>query len=78
MRNSAHKQYLIAAGLFLLASVAALWSWNTLSELFSLPQAQYRHALAALVLLLVIRWSLLRGRKSRRCLTGSNLESTGH
>lgn len=39
MYNPGYKHYFYAVGLFLLASVAALWSWNTLSELFNLPQA---------------------------------------
>jgi len=33
------------------ASIAVLWSWNTLAgDLFALPQMQFRHALAAVLL----------------------------
>jgi uncharacterized membrane protein len=56
MRNLNHKHYLYAIGLFLLALVTGLWSWNTLSELFNLPQAQYKHVLAAFFILLILRW----------------------
>jgi len=62
MRNPHHKSLAYGIGLLILVSLAGLWSWNTLSELFSLPQAQYRHALAALILLLILR----RGFSSRR------------
>lgn len=58
MRNLNYKHYLYAIGLFLLALVTGLWSWNTLSELFNLPQAQYKHVLAAFFILLILRWEL--------------------
>jgi hypothetical protein len=33
------------------AAIAILWSWNTLAvDLFALPQMQFRHALAVIVL----------------------------
>ncbi len=54
--NSMHLMYTM--GLFVLASIAGLWSWNTLAELFSLPQVQYKHVLAALFLSLILRWVL--------------------
>ncbi len=53
-----HKHYLRAAALFVLVSVMALWSWNTISELWGLPHAQYKHVVAAFILLLTIRWSI--------------------
>lgn len=58
MRNINHKHFLYVIGLFILASVAGLWSWNTISELFNLPHAQYKHALAAFFLLLIVKWGL--------------------
>ena len=58
MHNSAFRKIVIASGAFALLLVAALWSFNALSELFGGPQAQYRHAIAAVVLLLVLKWSL--------------------
>jgi hypothetical protein len=58
MHNLNYKYYLYAIGLFLLASVVSLWSWNTIAELFSLPLAQYKHVLAAFFLLLILKWAL--------------------
>ena len=54
------RQMIIAVGVFLLLTIVGLWSWNTLSEIFNLPHAQYRHAVAATVLLLITGW-MLRG-----------------
>jgi len=64
MRNLNHKRYLYAVGLYVLASIAGLWSWNTLSGLFNLPQAQYRHVLAASFLLLILKWVLFLDRRT--------------
>lgn len=58
MHHINHKHILYGIGLFVLASVAGLWAWNTLAELFSLPQAQYKHVVAASFLLLVLKWGL--------------------
>ena len=59
-----HRQLALAVIAFLLASVAGLWSWNTLAELFTWPQAQYRHALAALLFLFVAGRILSPARRS--------------
>lgn len=48
-------------GLAVLVTVAGLWSWNTLSELFGLPEAHYTHALAAFCLLALLRWLFVPG-----------------
>ena len=58
MYNSKFRKIIIAAGALTLLSVAALWSFNALSELFGGPQAQYQHAIAAITLLLVLKWGL--------------------
>lgn len=58
MRNVNYKYLVYIACLFLLTSVAGLWSWNTIAELFNWPEAQYKHVLAAFVLLLILKWSL--------------------
>ncbi len=58
MVNMRLKQCLYTISLFFIASVAALWSWNTLSELFNWPLAQYKHVLAVFILLTLIRLSL--------------------
>ena len=64
MRILNHKRYLYAVSLYVLASIAGLWSWNTLSELFNIPQAQYRHVLAASFLLLILKWVLFLDRRT--------------
>ena len=63
------RQTVIAVGAFLLLTVVGLWSWNTLSELFNLPHAQYRHAVAATALLLITGW-MLRGSRSNGRIQG--------
>lgn len=62
MYNSTFRKIIIAAGAFTLFSVAALWSFNALSELFGGPQAQYQHVIAAIALLVVLKWGLTRHR----------------
>jgi hypothetical protein len=62
MYNSIFRKIILAAGAFTLFSVAALWSFNALSELFGGPQAQYQHAIAAIVFLLVLKFGLTRHR----------------
>lgn len=62
-----YKKYLYVVGLFLLLSIAGLWSWNTLAELFDGPHAQYKHVLAALGLLVMTKWILMpHGANFRR------------
>ena len=61
MPNLNYKHYLYAIGMFAVVSVMALWSWNTISELFNLPQAHYKHVVAAFFLLLILRWGLSPG-----------------
>jgi hypothetical protein len=78
MCNPGYKHYFYAVGLFLLASVAALWSWNTLSELFNLPQAQYRHILAAFFLLLILKWGLSSKHRTMNRVFGRNYEHSSH
>ena len=58
MKSVLRKKSVILAGLFLLASIIALWSWNTLAGLFGIPHAQYKHVVAALALLLTTKWVL--------------------
>ena len=69
-----HRKFLLAGGLLLLASVAGLWAWNTLADLFTLPPAQFRHALAVVLLLSMLK--LCWGRKARRhyCDRGGRYE----
>jgi hypothetical protein len=77
MHNIRYKRYLTAIVLFVIATVAGLWSWNTLSELFNLPQAQYRHVLAASFLLLLLRRVLSPGQRTIDRGFGSRHEHPG-
>jgi len=54
------RTYFIASGALTLISVVAFWSFNELSELFGGPQAQFKHAIAALGILLVVKWIVNR------------------
>lgn len=49
----------------LVMSVLGLWAWNTLAPLFGGPELDYRHAVAALILV-AIAGALLRGGSHRR------------
>jgi predicted benzoate:H+ symporter BenE len=54
-------RHLLAALLaFAAIAVIGLWSWNTLAELFGAPEAQFKHAIAALALITTLRLALLR------------------
>lgn len=58
--NIARAAFLITV--FVLLAGFGLWSWNTLAELFNAPQAQYKHAVAALSLLAITRLFLYQQR----------------
>ena len=60
-------RHLLLAGIALAAiAVVGLWSWNTLAPLFGAPEAQLRHAVAALALLAVLRFAVPRRRTAVR------------
>jgi len=60
--------YLILGVLLLvIITIIGLWSWNTLGGLFDLPSAQFKHAFAAAIGLLLVRLYLLPSRLSRYC-----------
>ena len=46
--------------MLLVTTVFGLWAWNTVSELFNGPLAQYKHVVAALILLAIVRWPFSR------------------
>jgi hypothetical protein len=56
-RNAFHKIAFAVVGL-VVATVAVLWSWNTLAPLFGGPTAQFRHALALVIALAALRVGL--------------------
>lgn len=66
MKRLKFKHAVLLALLIIAASIASLWSWNTLAELFNGPQAQYKHVLAAAVAVVVLRWTLLSPARHRR------------
>jgi len=78
MRNLSHKQYFYAIGVFLLATIAGLWSWNTLSELFNFPQAQYKHVLAAFILVKMIKFGFSSNHKQINRVFGGDHENANH
>lgn len=53
-------QYAFYVCAFILITIFGLWSWNTLAEVFSGPQAQYKHVVAAISLLLIARLFLFQ------------------
>jgi hypothetical protein len=55
--NDRFRKTFIAAAALALASLIVLWSFNTLAELFGGPMAQFKHAIAAVGLLLVVKWA---------------------
>jgi hypothetical protein len=74
-----YKPVFHAVALFLLASIAGLWSWNTLSELFNLPPAQYKHVLAVALLLLLLKWALSGSRHAtNRVPAGGDHDHSNH
>ena len=62
MHQYTFRQIFIATGALALFSVIVFWSFNVLSELFGGPQAQFKHAIAAIGFLLVIKWAVTRFR----------------
>jgi len=66
MKRNKHTYVLSRVVLLALVLLAGLWSWNTLAELFNAPHAQFRHMVAALVLLLSLRWVVLPGRHANK------------
>lgn len=56
MHHDRFRKTFIAAMFLILASLVVLWSFNTLSGLFGGPIAQFKHAIAAVGLWLVVIW----------------------
>ena len=65
MKNDRFKYLAQAIAAFLVGSIALLWTWNTLAELFNGSGAEYRHAVAALIAAVMLR-GLLSRRQHRR------------
>jgi hypothetical protein len=56
MHHDRFRKTFIAAAALALASLIVLWSFNTLAELFGGPMAQFKHAIAVVCLLLIVKW----------------------
>ena len=64
--HTTHWKHLMSAGLALLAAGAALvWSWNTLATLFGAPVAEFKHALAVVLIVSVARGVIGIGKRRR-------------
>lgn len=66
MRHVDFRQLVFAAAALAAAVLIGYWSWNTLAPLVDLPQAEFRHAVAALALFAILRGLLLRPHSRRR------------
>ncbi len=79
MHQYTFRQIFTAAGALVLISAIIFWSFNELSELFGGPQAQFKHAIAAIAFLLVIKWSLTRSRggHERSSIEHQHLRNSG-
>ena len=60
IENIKHVSYAVL--FFILFSSMGLWAWNTLSELFSFPHAQYKHIVAAIIIGFFVRWIFFNSR----------------
>ena len=60
MQHLNFKHILIASGAFFAITIGCLWSWNALAELFGGPVAQYKHVIAAALLLVSLRFLVSR------------------
>lgn len=73
MKHGMIRLAVLAAGFFLAVCGIALWSWNTLATLTDLPSAGFRHAIAAIALLAILRLLLRLGRGRHRSLRRRDL-----
>lgn len=81
MHHNTFRKIVFAVGALAFVSLAVLWSFNTLSELFGGPEAQYKHAISAFGMLLLLKWTLTRlgrghlqnqiGRERHRLVRGN-------
>ncbi len=57
MHHDTLRKRIFAVMALVLISLIGLWSFNALSELFGVPPAQFKHAVAIVGLLLIINWT---------------------
>ena len=65
-------------GVFVIATVMGLWSWNTLAALFDGPHAQYKHVLAATFMVLVMKWMFTNHIAHRKPFSRKHNETSDH
>ena len=53
----------------IVASLAALWAWNTLAELFGAPAAKLKHIVAMFLLVGIFRFLPARRQRAGRYLS---------
>ena len=64
--NLIAKTGLLATATFLLG-IVTLWAWNTLATLVGVPEAQFKHIVAAALLAVIARWFILGSAASGEC-----------
>ena len=60
MRHFDLKHITFAIIAVVVACTALLWSWNTLASLFGAPAAQFKHAVAALLIAAIAKTAIVR------------------
>jgi hypothetical protein len=55
-----------AIAAFASASVALLWSWNALAELFGGPIAEFRHVVSLIIIAISVKAILSNDRRRRQ------------
>lgn len=68
MSKSRFRRFFLTSAGFILLAAAFLWAFNAVAALVGGPQAQFKDAIAAITLLLILRWILL----PRRVAQGRN------
>lgn len=70
MRHDIYRKTFVVAMALALISLIFLWSFNVLSEAFGGPLLQFKHAVAAVGLLLVIKWARRHHGRYHDCREG--------
>ena len=75
MQHTNSSKVILACAAIVAGSAGVLWSWNTLAELLDGPSAEFRHLIAVLVIVLVLR-QLARTGHSRHAAHGRGLRKS--
>jgi len=78
MRQTPVKSNFYAINLFIVVSIAALWSVNTLLELFGHSPVQYKHILALFIAVFILKWSFTRKYRHFFLFKGANNDCSHH